>query len=114
MRQLRNKRRLIRWEKKKKGILNKIYEAYKNEELSASHYQQLRTSIINEGNEETTELLAEMLADNMDDTHNSETITGVLTKILNAGAAVTSGTLQKIVEEKGSEKIASAINQYIA
>src|SRR5699024_8850177 len=97
-----------------KGYLDRIEEAYNNGELNKADYKELRSVVINDGTEDTVELLAEKLANEEEDSDDSSTLKETITNILNGGAAVTSKTLQEVVEKKGSKQIASVINQYIA
>src|SRR5699024_2772154 len=93
-----------------KGYLDRIEEAYKNDELNNADYEELRSSALNEGATATEKLLEEKLKD--DDQSNSSA-EGII-RVLNGGTAVAKKVLEDYIKEKGPEFIASNVNKWLA
>ena len=97
-------------DKETKGYVDRIEEAYKNDELNNADYEELRSSALNEGATATEKLLEEKLKD--DDQSNSSA-EGII-RVLNGGTAVAKKVLEDYIKEKGPEFIASNVNKWLA
>src|SRR5690625_3879606 len=93
-----------------KGYLDRIEEAYKNDELNNADYEELRSSALNEGATATEKLLEEKLKDDDQSNNSAEEII----RVLNGGISVAKKVLEDYIKEKGPEIIASNVNKWFA